>query len=156
VNPHALGNLALGDERGFLRSREVSPAERPKLLELAHQQYAEFLPHYQPGGCGVAALHDLLETCRTECIRALLLLTPESTEFRRWYSEPGQSRIIPVLTGLADEFQVPLIDARGWLANELTMDGHHLTGSGADVFTAQLANDVLIPWLKTSEYEGTP
>jgi len=156
LHPYPLGSLPLGNEHGFLRCREVSAAERKKILELSRRQYVHYLPDYWPGGCGVAAVRDSLETCRTAGIRAALVLTPESTEFRNWYPEPGRSRIVPVLGELTREFGVPLIDSREWLADELIGDGHHLIGTGADLYTARLTRQVLVPWLSGRESGGAP
>jgi len=50
----------------------------------------------------------------------------------------------------------PLFDAREWLADELLGDGHHLTGTGADAFTARLTRDALAPWLAAPAPGGAP
>jgi hypothetical protein len=142
------------DANGFFRCRTVGPIERARLLELTRKQYEGFLNGYRPGGCGVAGLRDMLEVCRAWNIRAALLLTPESSEFRNWYPEPGRAQILPVLRGLASEFSCPLFDCREWLPDELVGDGHHLTGPGADAFTARLTNEALAPWLAPTEQRG--
>jgi hypothetical protein len=147
VFPYPMLSRQPCDANGFYRCRTVGPVERAKLLELTRRQYAGFLAGYRPGGCGVAGLRDTLEVCRAGNIRAALLLTPESSEFRNWYPEPGRSQIVPVLDGLAREFSCPLFDCREWLPDELVGDGHHLTGPGADAFTARLAGEALAPWL---------
>ena len=135
------------DEHGFFRCRTVGPEERARLLKLTHKQYEDYLTGYRPGGGGVAALRDMLETCRAARVRAALLLTPESSEFRNWYPEPGRSEIATVLADLAREFACPVFDGREWLPDELIGDGHHLMGPGADAFTAKLTRDALAPWL---------
>lgn len=146
--PFPMGARQRNDEYGFERWREVTPTERAKMLERTRRQYAEYLTDYAPGGCGGAAVRDALEVCRTANVRAALLLAPESSEFRGWYPEPGRSRVAPLLTELANEVGgAALFDARDWLADELLGDGHHLTGTGADAFTARLTRDALAPWL---------
>jgi hypothetical protein len=142
-----IGGLPDDDDRGGMRLREVAADERPKLLARTRREYAECLAGYRPGGCGVAALRDALETCRAAGIRPTILLTPESSEFRGWYPEPGRSELVSLLTGLSREFACPLMDAREWLPDEWIGDGHHLTGFGADAFTERLSREALAPWL---------
>ena len=147
--PFPMGARQKNDGHGFERWRETVPAtDRLKMLERAKRQYAEYLDGYEPGGCGAAAVRDTLDACRAANVKAALLLAPESSEFRDWYPEPGRSRVVPLLAGLAREAGgAPLFDARDWLADELLGDGHHLTGTGADAFTARLTRDALAPWL---------
>lgn len=149
--------LAVGSEtdpHGFVRVPELPEHQRAKLRAWTHKQYAPCWPGYRPGGSAVGALRDALGTCRANGIRAALLITPESTEFRDWYAEPGRARIAPVVGELASEFGAPFVDAREWLPDDLTADGHHLTGSGADAFTAKLVRDALAPWLRAPAAGG--
>jgi hypothetical protein len=150
VFPYPMASRQPCDEHGFFRCRSVIPIERSRLLELTRKQYEGCMPGYRPGGSGVAGLRDTLEICRGAGIRAALLLTPESSEFRSWYPEPGRSEIKPVLTALAGECGAALVDGREWLPDELVGDGHHLTGPGADAFSARLTNEALAPWLAAS------
>ncbi len=137
------------DSHGFVRVPEVPEDQRARLRELTRKQYAECWADYRPGGSGSKGLRDSLETCRASGIRAALLITPESTEFRSWYAEPGRARIAPLVNALANEFGVPFFDAREWLSDQLIGDGHHLTGSGAAVFTERLLRESLGPWLRS-------
>jgi hypothetical protein len=144
---------AHGFERWHLTGK---PIDRAKLLERTKREYAAYLDGYAPGGCGIAAVRDTLEACRAANVRAALLLAPESSEFRDWYPEPGKARIVPLLTELARETGAGLIDAREWVADELLVDGHHLTGEGVDAFTARLACEGLAPWLSAPGSGGAP
>ena len=72
-------------------------------------------------------------------IQPLLLFTPESPTFRAWYGEPGDTAVSLLAAGIAAEFGVPLIDARGWLTDDELADGHHAMPSGAKTFTDKLA-----------------
>lgn len=145
---------AHGFERWHLTGK---PLDRAKMLGRTRREYAAYLDGYAPGGCGVAAVRDALEACRGANVKAALLLAPESSEFRAWYTEPGKSRIVPLLTELAREAGgAVLIDAREWVADELLVDGHHLTGEGVDAFTARLTCEALGPWLAPSGPGGAP
>lgn len=152
--PYRLGTVT--DPHGFARVAEVPEPQRPRLRAQARTQYGPCWADFRPGGSGVRGLRDALETCRGAGVRAALLITPESTEFRSWYAEPGRALIAPVVGALAREFGVPLFDAREWLRDELIADGHHLTGSGADAFTERLVRDAVAPWLRAPAAGGVP
>lgn len=138
------------DGWGFDRAREaVPPGERGVLLGRTHAQYADYFPGYRPTGPGVAGLRDTLDRCRDAGWRAGLVLMPESSELRGWYPPAGLAELDAALAGLGAEYGVPVFDARTWVPDELSGDGHHLTGPGADALTARLTRDALAPWIGT-------
>lgn len=137
------------DARGFARQFEsVTPQRRAELMARTFEQYADYFPGYRPTGPGIAGLRDTLEQCRAAGWRAGLVLMPESSEFRRWYPAGGVRELDAALAGLAAEYRVPLVDARGWVPDGETVDGHHLTGPGADRLTDRLVRETLAPWLR--------
>lgn len=136
------------DAHGFTRLYEFSvPEDRPALLALAHKQYGGYFRDFQPNGCGVNGLRDALEQCRAAGWRAALMLMPESSEWLSWYPADGLRALDLVLKSLAAEYGVPLFDARRWLPDHLSIDGHHLTGRGADALTERLTREDLAPWM---------
>ncbi|MDY3558152.1 hypothetical protein R5W23_000960 [Gemmata sp. JC673] len=149
--PYRLTSGPETDRHGFVRVPNLLPRQRERLRAWTREQYAPCWTGYIPGGCALAALRDALGTCRAIGVRTALLVTPESAEFRGWYAEPGRARIVPLLNELAREFEAPFVDAREWLPDDLIADGHHLTGTGADVFTERLVRDALAPWLRAQE-----
>jgi hypothetical protein len=151
-----MGVQHLSDKHGYIRTMDVQPEDRPKMLERAHRQYTLLLAGFRPGGCEVVALRDMLETCRTAGIRTALVLMPESSEFRSWYTEPGWSQVTTLLTELSREFACPIFNGREWIPDVLTADGHHLTGPGADMFTDRLSREALAPWLASFQTGGAP
>jgi hypothetical protein len=153
--PYSLRAGPETDRHGFVRVPAVPDAQRPRVYALTREQYAECWPGYAPGGSGILGLRDALETCRAAGVRAALLITPESTEFRDWYG-PGGTAITPLVSELATEFHSPFFDARTWLADDLIADGHHLTGAGADAFTDRLVREALTPWLRAHLRGGHP
>ena len=144
------------DAHGFVRAREVGDAERAVLSELTRLQYADYFPGYRPNGPGVAALRDMLETCRANGWKAAIFVPPESSAFRGWYETAGMQELESLLQALATEYAVPLVDARTWVPDGNIGDGHHLCGTGADRLTAALANEVLAPWLGEPKHPGAP
>ena len=137
------------DAHGFVRAREIREPERMVLSELTRRQYQDYFPAYRPSGPGVAALRDMLETCRANGWKAAIFVPPESAAFRGWYAESGSRELEALLESLSQEFAVPLINARTWVPDDRIGDGHHLCGSGADILTAKLAKDALAPWIST-------
>ncbi len=136
------------DARGFARLQDgVAPRNRAALMGLAHGQYAAYFAGYRPTGCGVDALRDTLRQCRDLNCRAALMLMPERGGWETWYDAEGLKQLDAVVAGLAAEFGVPAFDGRRWVSEDETMDGHHLTGPGADRFTDVLSRDALAPWI---------
>lgn len=127
------------DARGFVRCRELTDTERTTLTGLTYLQYQDYFPGFRATGPGLAAVKDMLDVCQSHGMAAILLLTPESTAFRGWYGGEGRLELDRVLNALAKESQVPLIDARDWLADDRIGDGHHVCGSGADQLSVQLS-----------------
>jgi hypothetical protein len=117
-------------------------------LQVALGQYAFYFSGYRPNGIGVAGLRDTLEVCKAAGIRPMLALFPESPTWLGWYDPAGLRELDVLVAGLGKEYDVPVVDGRTWVPDELTMDGHHLMGPGADLFTKRIVNEALVPWMK--------
>ena len=136
------------DAWGFARLADaVTPKRRAELLARTRGQYADYFPGFRPNGIGVSGVRDTLEQCRAAGWRAGLVLMPESSELLGWYDPAGLEELDNVTAGLAAEYGVPVFDCRRWVPDDRTMDGHHLTGAGADLLTGRLAREALAPWL---------
>ena len=145
------------DERGFTRLQdEVPPAKKAQFLRIAHGQYANYFAGFRPNGPGVAAVRDTLQQCREAGWTAALVMMPESTLWRSWYDPEGLRQVDTVVARLAAEFRVPVFDGRAWIPDEQTIDGHHLTGPGADRFTDRLAREAIGPWLAAALRRTAP
>jgi hypothetical protein len=90
----------------------------------------------------VRAMRDLLECCRREQVPVALVLTPESTEFRSWYSPACRAAIHGLLEELRAVYGVEVIDATRWLNDTDFVDGHHLDESGSWQYTTRLLAEV--------------
>jgi hypothetical protein len=117
--------------------------ERERRMESARGGYSPGLGHFRLGKKPTKALRELLDLCRQEKIPAALVLMPESSEFRSWYSEDGKTAIHNLLDDLRQTYGFPVIDAENWLADEDFEDGHHTLLHGADVFTFRLHAELL-------------
>jgi hypothetical protein len=90
----------------------------------------------------------LLELCRAERIPVALVLMPEGSDFRSWYSAGASGQVNAFLEGLCQEFGVALIDAREWLPDEGFCDSHHPVPEGAERFSARLGAEAIVPLLR--------
>lgn len=127
------------DAFGFVRGTDVPPTDRPALLVREYVLYLPAFDNFKPGGAAVAAVRDTVRQCREHGITPVLLLSAESTEFRRFY---GSADVSGWAARFARGCGARLIDAREWLPDSCFVDGHHLTGTGAEAFTARLAEEL--------------
>jgi hypothetical protein len=122
---------------------KVSPQERCRLTDDARRRYAPSLQRFRIADEADRALHELLDTCRSQRIAVVLFLMPESSEFRGWYPPEAQRHLSNYLEALHREYGAPLIDARSWIADWDFSDGHHLLRWGASAFTRRFAQEAL-------------
>jgi hypothetical protein len=125
-----------------------SPAHSNEDLRrwVAFDMYYASLQNFRLGKKQCQAMRDLVALCRHEKIPVVLVLLPESTEFRRWYLPEGLAATHRVLDELRADFGVPVIDGADWVADADFVDGHHVRRNGARVFTLRLI-DELRPFL---------
>jgi hypothetical protein len=95
--------------------------------------------HLAEGAAG--ALCELLDRCSRTSIPTTLVLMPEGSEFRSWYTPAMRAGIDSYLQAVSRTRQVPMIDARTWVADDDFQDAHHLIAAGARVFTDRLARE---------------
>ncbi len=112
-------------------------------LEGAWRQFGGSLTGFRLGGPSCTGLRDLLELCRTERLSVALVLMPESSDFRGWYTPAASAEIQGFLADLSQELAAPVIDAREWVKDADFSDGHHLLADGATAFTERLSPQVL-------------
>jgi len=130
---------------GFAVSASIDPDQRARRTDLMRRQYAPTLQEYELSPAGDRATHALLELCRREHIRLVLLLMPEASAFRSWYPPRARTTLSQYLDHISREFDVPVVDARTWVADEDFMDGHHVLRGGQAAFTSRLGREVLQP-----------
>jgi hypothetical protein len=124
---------------------DAGPEEVRRLTAQVRGQYFAGLQRLEVHPVSDRALRELIELCRQRQIGVVLLLTPESSEFRGWYPPTALRVVGDYCRGLSREYAVPLVDARGWLPDDAFTDGHHVTGRGATEFTLRLGREVLQP-----------
>lgn len=124
----------------------VTAADRRRAWERARSDYAWRVQGFRIAALADRALRELLQLCRSERLPVVLLLMPESSEFRSWYTPAARTALQVYLCGLSRDYEVSVIDARGWLADEDFLDGHHLLPAPATEFTHRLDRELLQRW----------
>jgi hypothetical protein len=141
------------DRYGWLPTGEkLTPEQRREKTAFALGQYENVVANFGLASGSERALRDLLDLCRREGLPTALMLMPESPAFRALYSAEARSAIDRFVRGLADEYHLPLIDARTWaddLGESAFCDAHHLCEAGAVNFTDRFGREALRPLLRS-------
>jgi hypothetical protein len=124
---------------------EATAENVQRCTDAVRTQYYPGLQDFQISDVADRSLRELIELCRGEQVDLVLVLTPESSEFRSWYPEKTQKIIQDYCEDLRGRSGARVIDARGWLPDEDFLDAHHALPHGAEVFTLRLNHDVLQP-----------
>lgn len=134
------------DSSGWSRPRpHISappPAQRAQVIQRWYDRYAKAFLDYRIGSKPRRALTDMLALCRRENIPVLLVLMPEASEFRSWYTPDVEASLQEMLADVKRDFHVDHVDARAWIADAGMWDIHHLLIPGAGQFTDRLADEV--------------
>jgi hypothetical protein len=121
----------------------LSAEERARKTAGARLQYRTAFGDFHLADGPARAQGDLLARCRHERIDTAMVLMPEGSAFRSWYTPSMRSGIDAFLKNLSQEHKVPLIDARTWIADDGFWDGHHLLAAGARAFTKRLQTQLV-------------
>ncbi len=121
----------------------VDDGERQRRVRHEHDAYYESLQNFAVSDSSRQAMHELAGLCRREQIELVLLLTPEGSDFRHWYTTDARGQIDRFCAELRDLHDLELIDARDWLSDDQFSDSHHMLARGAREFTRRLAARVL-------------
>jgi hypothetical protein len=93
------------------------------------------------------ALRETLEECRRQHIKTALILMPEHSELRGWYTAAVQQQVHAYLARLHDAYQVPIFDTRAWVADDAFHDLTHMAPPAAPPYTLRLGRELLLSWL---------
>lgn len=104
---------------------------------LAHceQVYRKQFDGYRIHPLADRGLRSSVALARANGAKVAFVYLPESTEFRGWIPPEVEAECREHLAGLCRELDVPLIDARSWLADGFLVDGFHLSRLGATEFS---------------------
>lgn len=102
------------------------------------------------------ALRDLLDECKKFGIRTALLLMPEHSECRKWYSMQARKLVSDYLDGLRGKYPVPVVDTRDWLGDDQFSDCCHMARRAAAPYSLRFGREALYPWLTGFSREPQP
>lgn len=129
------------DRWGWLPGFDVKPRDagpRAFFLEHHREEYRRLFDGHTIHPDSERAFHEAVALARAHGARVGFLFLPESSEFRDWYPPEVDRHGREHFAALASELNVPAIDAREWMSDDLLADGHHLSRVGAGAFTERL------------------
>jgi hypothetical protein len=95
-----------------------------------------------------AALRELLIECRRHDIKVALMLLPEPSWTRGWYTPQSHAVVRDYLTRLQHDHLVPIVDARTWATDDEFSDSTHMGKKGVPVFSERLGREVVQPLIE--------
>ncbi len=138
------------DAQGF------GPTFRHRALEHTRRELTRGLAEGRVSAVSRAALIQLVETCRHEGIRLVLVLPPVEAAFRSGDVLAAESETDALLDRLHDDYGVAFVDARDWVVEEHFFDSYHVLDAGASAFSERLTRQVLVPQLRRFEVARRP
>jgi hypothetical protein len=138
----------IGETGGWGPWDPVPPEIAWLRIEEVRQAYESQLQAIRIAGPHVEAFEDLLRECRTDGVRVAVVVPPEGSTFRAWYSASVQAALAAFEARLRQEFGVTVLDAREWLPDEAFVDSHHVVRTWARPYTERLAREAVIPNLR--------
>ncbi len=140
--PFGMGLLLRSDNRGHVPGIVVPAQDELKYLAQARVEYNDAFQASSIGGAALHAIYDMIHTVKQHGGKPLLIVMPESDEFRNWYHPQLQQVVSEQFCALAEHHQVPLIDASTWLSREDFADGHHAVPLGTAKFTQRFQQEL--------------
>ena len=126
---------------------DVTPDERAQHTAAQVPHFGRLLRDWTPAPGADRAVRELVTTCRSHGAAVRFVVTPEGPANRAMYGPGCRDRVTAYAEGLARDWDVPLTDARDWLAEDDFADSHHVLKRGAAKFTERLGREVIAPSL---------
>ncbi|HWG45543.1 MAG TPA: hypothetical protein VN688_22460 [Gemmataceae bacterium] len=124
-----------------------SPEEFQGRIESVKRQTKPCLDNFFISETADRALREILEECRRHNTKAALILMPEHSELRSWYTPAVHEQLNAYLSRLSADYHVPVMDTRDWVPDEAFHDLTHMAPPAAAPFTLRLGREMLQPWL---------
>jgi len=135
------------DERFWAPLEPRPPDELRAVLGRLRIQFSNDLRTFTPGESSLRAMEELLALLEQEGVPAAVVLAPQGPTVRGLYPKDDLAGLVREVARLSRRYGCPFIDAFDWLGEEMFADSIHPTVAGADLFSARLAREVLLPAL---------
>ena len=130
--------------RPFAEGVKVATAEEyHRGIERSRSEYEKSLTDWKVTAVADRAVKKMLETCQKEQISAALYVMPVATALQEMYQPDVRVELNDYLTGISQDYGVPVVDATEWSADQDFWDGQHLLADGATRFTQRMCQDFL-------------
>jgi len=134
-------------ERGPVEQFRARADEYRSQMAAVEVQTKPRLEHFFISDATDRALLEILEECRRSHIKPALILMPEHSRMRSWYTPAVHEEIHAYLDRLQSEYSVAVFDTRTWLTDDEFYDLAHMTPAAAIPFTLRLGREMILPWL---------
>jgi hypothetical protein len=131
------------DEFGWLRFLPPTVADRRERMKEVKEKLQAGFQNYHITEHPKQAIETLIKVCRTNGVEPIVIVLPENSEFRSWYSPDAMAQIKRYLDDLREHQHVRVQDYRFSLNDDYFTDGQHLHEQGAWVFTHMLNQTLL-------------
>jgi hypothetical protein len=125
-----------------------TPEQKSRVLKESTEQIKPLIDGLRIDPRSDAALREILDECRKRGIRAAVLLMPEHSLTRDWYSPQARALVHGYLYGLRRDYGVPILDTRDWVPDEQFADFCHMAPAAAAPFAQRLGREVVQPLLQ--------
>jgi hypothetical protein len=124
---------------------EPDPTVVVRRSQRTREQYFEGLQQFHIQPDAAAAVSQSILAAQQAGVQPIIMINPESSEYRSWYAPGAEAELHDYLRHLADTYGVPVVDARCWVPDREFGDPHHLFGAPAKRYTEEFARQVLQP-----------
>lgn len=128
------------DKTGWYGLPILSGEAKERARGVVRQTFVDVFRDYTVQGRPRLALEETLDLYRQHEIAVVLVVMPESGEFREMYAGQAWDEAGAYIAEMAMERGLPLIDAREWMDDEGFGDTLHLHGLAAGEFSRRLAD----------------
>lgn len=133
------------DESGWfpLTWGAATEEERRRAVARGAEQVKPLLDPLRIDPRSDTALRELLQDCQARGVHAVLVLMPEHSQTRAWYSPKARTLMSDYLDRVGREYNLPLVDTREWVGDEDFVDYCHIKERGARPFSERFGREVI-------------